>query len=52
MRIRETIPELARFLWERRAWWLAPLAVVTALLGVILAAGAGSVVGPLVYTLF
>lgn len=52
MRCRETLAELASFLWERRAWWLAPIALVTALLGVLLAAGAGSVVGPLVYTLF
>jgi hypothetical protein len=44
--------EFFGFLWRQRLWWMIPMAAVTLLLGVLLAAGQSTVLGPFIYTLF
>ena len=46
------IKELWVFLRVRKKLWLAPIVLVMVLLGLLLFAAQGSVVGPLIYTLF
>lgn len=46
------IKELWMFLRVRKKLWLAPVLLVMVLLGMLLIAAQGSVVGPLIYTLF
>lgn len=43
--------ELGEFLRENRKWWLTPIVIVIALLGVLIALG-GTSAAPFVYTLF
>jgi hypothetical protein len=46
---------LAKDLWdfmkERKKWWLAPVIIVLALLGLLIAAG-GTAMAPFIYTIF
>jgi hypothetical protein len=48
--------DLLHDLWEymrmRRKYWLAPLIVMLVLLGALLVFGQGSVLAPLIYTIF
>jgi hypothetical protein len=44
--------DLWRFLRVRKKFWLAPLTLVMLILGALLVIAQGSVVGPLLYTLF
>ena len=48
--------ELFRDLWdfmkERKKWWLGPIVIVIALLGLLLIFTHTSVVAPFIYTLF
>ena len=46
------IKELWAFLRIRRKYWLWPIVVVMALLGVLIVLTQGSVVAPFIYTLF
>lgn len=48
----ELFRELWLFMRERKKWWLAPIIIVMALLGLLLVATQGSVVAPFIYTLF
>ncbi|TPV92486.1 MAG: hypothetical protein B7733_25575 [Myxococcales bacterium FL481] len=43
--------ELLGFLGETKKWWLAPIIVVTLVLGLIVVLG-GSAAAPFIYTLF
>jgi hypothetical protein len=48
----ELIKELWAFLRTRKKYWLWPIFVVTALLGVVIVLAQGSAVAPFIYTLF
>lgn len=52
MRRRETLRELWRFACERKMLFLAPLAILLVLLGLLLFFTAATPVAPFVYTLF
>jgi hypothetical protein len=45
------LQELGEFLRENRKWWLTPIVIVIALLGILIALG-GTSAAPFVYTLF
>ena len=44
--------ELITFLWEAKLWWLIPMVSVLILMGIIIAFGSATGVGPFIYTLF
>jgi len=44
--------ELLAFLWRAKLWWLTPIVVVLALMGILIGFGSASGVGPFIYTLF
>jgi hypothetical protein len=46
------LSELFRFLWERKLYWLVPMALTVLLLGLLIALTEGSAVAPFIYTLF
>jgi hypothetical protein len=46
------IKELWAFLRIRRKYWLWPIVIVMALLGVLIVLAQGSAVAPFIYTLF
>jgi Family of unknown function (DUF5989) len=46
------LAELFRFLGARRKFWLAPILMMLAVFGALIVFGSGSVVAPLIYTLF
>ena len=48
----ETIKELWTFMRARKKYWLWPLFVSMALLGVLIVLAHGSAVAPFIYTLF
>jgi hypothetical protein len=48
----EMIKELYAFLRIRKKYWLWPIFVVMALLGVLIVLAHGSAVAPFIYTLF
>ncbi len=44
--------ELVAFFWQRKMWWMIPMVVVLLSLGILIAFGSATGVGPFVYTLF
>jgi len=48
----EFLKELSTFLRMRKKLWLAPIIVITLILGGLLILAQGSVVAPFIYTLF
>ncbi len=44
--------ELLGFLWERKLWWLIPMAIVLLALGLLLVFASTSGIAPFIYTLF
>ncbi|MFZ5623613.1 MAG: DUF5989 family protein [Gemmatimonadota bacterium] len=46
------ISELWAFMRERKKWWLLPLIVVLVAVGTLLVFAQGSVLAPLIYTVF
>jgi hypothetical protein len=48
----EMIKELWAFMRERRKYWLWPIFLMMALLGVLIVLAQGSAVAPFIYTLF
>jgi hypothetical protein len=46
------LKELIAFMRARKKYWLAPILVMMALLGVLIVLAKGSVVAPFIYTLF
>tara|TARA_Y100001970_G_C13634442_1_gene555755 strand:- start:179 stop:358 length:180 start_codon:yes stop_codon:yes gene_type:complete len=44
--------ELFRFLWKRKLWWTFPLVFLVVLLGLIIAFGTATGIGPFIYTIF
>jgi len=47
----ETIVEVFTFLWERKLWWLIPLAVLMLFMGVLFFIAQASSVAPWMYPL-
>jgi hypothetical protein len=43
------ICEFASFLKQEKKWWLLPMLVLLLLLGLLIAAGSGSALSPLLY---
>ena len=50
--MRSFIKEMWGFLRQRKKFWLLPLLLVMALLGVLIVMAQGSAVAPFIYTLF
>lgn len=44
--------DLINFLMARKKFWLAPIIIILALVGVLLVIGGGSAIAPFIYTLF
>lgn len=44
--------ELWQFVMSNKKWWLAPMVLMLAALGLLLVAAQGSAVAPFIYTLF
>ncbi|SMO59425.1 DUF5989 family protein [Solitalea koreensis] len=44
--------DLAKFLRERKKFWLIPVIVMLLLIGVLVVLGGGSAIAPFIYTLF
>jgi hypothetical protein len=50
-RRRSFITELFSFLWENKAWWLAPIIIALLIVGGLILLG-GTAAAPFIYTLF
>ncbi len=48
----DTIKQLISFLLQQKKYWLLPIVLVLALLGLLIVVGESSVVAPFIYTLF
>ena len=48
----DLLSDLWKFMRVRKKYWLAPIVLVMVLLGVLIVLGEGSVIAPLIYTLF
>ena len=46
------ISELWEFMRENKKYWLAPIVITLALVGVLLVLAKGSAIAPFIYTLF
>ena len=46
------VTELWDFLKVRKKWWLAPIIILCALLGILIVLTAGSALAPFIYTIF
>lgn len=46
------VKEMWKFLRQRKKFWLLPLLLVMALLGVLIVMAQGSAIAPFIYTLF
>lgn len=44
--------ELVVFLWKAKMWWMIPIVIVLLFLGIVIAFGSATGVGPFIYTLF
>lgn len=44
--------QVMRFLWQRKLYWLVPVAVCFVAIGALIFVGQGSVVSPFIYALF
>ena len=46
------VSELWQFMRENKKYWLAPIVIALALVGVLLVLAKGSAIAPFIYTLF
>jgi hypothetical protein len=46
------LAELARMVWQRRLWWMAPVLIAVLLVGAALFLLEATPVGPLIYPIF
>lgn len=51
-RNRGLIQDVWDFLKARKAWWMTPIILLLALMGVLIVAGQSSVLAPFIYALF
>lgn len=52
MSSRSATKELWQFVRTNKKWWLAPMVIMLAALGLLLVVSQGSAVAPFIYTLF
>ena len=52
MSSRSATKELWQFVKANKKWWLAPMIIMLAALGLLLVVSQGSAVAPFIYTLF
>jgi len=48
----EELTDIARFLMERKKWWLYPIIIVMLVLGALIVLGESTSLSPFVYSLF
>ncbi|HOE05781.1 MAG TPA: DUF5989 family protein [Bacteroidales bacterium] len=48
----EFLKDMLKFLGERKKYWLIPMIIVLAIVGLLLVIGGSSSVAPFIYTLF
>jgi hypothetical protein len=48
----EFLRDLARFLRQRKKYWLAPVLLIMVAIGALVVFSQGSVLAPLIYTIF
>jgi drug/metabolite transporter superfamily protein YnfA len=48
----QVVSELWQFMRENKKYWLAPIVITLALMGVLLVLAKGSAIAPFIYTLF
>ena len=48
----QVVSELWQFIRENKKYWLAPIVITLALVGVLLVLAKGSAIAPFIYTLF
>ncbi|HEY0726219.1 MAG TPA: DUF5989 family protein [Pyrinomonadaceae bacterium] len=48
----QVVSELWQFMRENKKYWLAPIVITLALVGVLLVLAKGSAIAPFIYTLF
>ena len=48
----QVVSELWQFMRETKKYWLAPIVITLALVGVLLVLAKGSAIAPFIYTLF
>jgi len=48
----QVVHELWQFMRENKKYWLAPIVITLALVGVLLVLAKGSAIAPFIYTLF
>ena len=46
------VTKLLSFLWQAKLWWMIPMVVVMALIGILIGFGSASGIEPFIYTLF
>ena len=46
------LAEFFAFLWQRKLYWLIPMAAILVIFGILLVIAQGSAVAPFIYTLF
>ena len=44
--------ELLAYLWRRKMWWMIPVVSVLLIMGLLIAFGTATGVGPFIYTMF
>lgn len=49
---RSLMTDVWDFLKVRKAWWMAPIVLMLALMGLLIIAGQSSVLAPFIYALF
>ncbi|HLC45647.1 MAG TPA: DUF5989 family protein [archaeon] len=48
---KDSVSEVFEFLWERKAWWLAPIVLVLLLVGALIIITQSSALSPFIYPL-
>jgi len=46
------IVEMWQFLWYRKVWWLAPIVILLAIVGLLVIFGQSSTISPFIYAFF
>lgn len=46
------LKDIARFIIERKIFWLAPMIIILIFIGILMVFGGSSTIAPFIYTLF